>query len=249
MASLPASAQPGGATPSAPDQPPGRRWPSSRRARIVATIVAAAVALGVVVGLATRGPSEPALQRGDVGAIASGVVDKAIEDLRSAPATSAVVYQQILPSLVQIETRSAESRGDGAGFGTGVIVNATGAILTAYHVVDGATTIRLAFVDGTRSIGRIVSTDPANDIAVLLPARPPTPIVPAVLGAPQLPAVSRCDGTMAPWARSTTTWPGSSPRRPPSSAPSTRGRSSSCRRRSRARVTACPRCGTAGSRS
>ena len=179
---MPASAQPGETTPSAPDQPPGRRWASSRRARVVGTIVAATVALGVVVGLATRGPSEPPLRSGDVGAIASGVVDKAIEDLRSAPATSAVVYQQILPSLVQIETRSAASRGDGAGFGTGVIVNAMGAILTAHHVVDGATTIRLAFVDGTRSTGRIVSTDPANDIAVLLPDRPPRPIVPAVLG-------------------------------------------------------------------
>jgi S1-C subfamily serine protease len=179
---VPPSAQPGEATPSAPDQPPGRRWASSRRARVVGAIVAAAVALGVVVGLATRGPSEPPLRTGDVGAIASGVVDKAIEDLRSAPATSAVVYQQILPSLVQIETRGPAASGDGSGFGTGVIVNAMGAILTAHHVVDGATTIRLAFVDGTRSTGRIVSADPANDIAVLLPDRPPRPIVPAVLG-------------------------------------------------------------------
>ena len=122
----------------------------------------------VVVGLATRGPSEPALERADVGTIASDVVDKAIEDLRSAPATSAVVYQQILPSLVQIEARRASATGDDAGgVGTGVIVNASGAILTAFHVVDGATTIRLSFVDGTRSNGQIVSADPENDIAVL----------------------------------------------------------------------------------
>ena len=72
--------------------------------------------------------------------------------------------------------------GDTADLGTGVIVNASGAILTALHVVEGATTIRLFFVDGTRSNGQIVSEDPDNDIAVLVPERPPEPIVPAVLG-------------------------------------------------------------------
>jgi S1-C subfamily serine protease len=184
MARVAASPEPGEATPAAPDQPPHRGRLSSRRARIaIAALLATAIAL-VVVGIATRGPSEPALERADVGTIASDVVDKAIEDLRSAPATSAVVYQQILPSLVQIQASVPSSNGDGAGagLGSGVIVNASGAILTALHVVDDATTIRLAFVDGTRTNGQIVSTDPANDIAVLIPEQPPQPIVPAVLG-------------------------------------------------------------------
>jgi S1-C subfamily serine protease len=147
----------------------------------IAAALTTALALGVV-ALATRGPSEPALERADVGTIASGVVKKAIEDLQAEPATSAVVYQQILPSLVQIQTSGPSSREDSGGLGTGVIVNASGAILTSLHVVDNATTIRLSFVDGTRSNGRIVSTDPGNDIAVLVPERPPQPIVPAVLG-------------------------------------------------------------------
>jgi S1-C subfamily serine protease len=182
MAEVPVSVEPGEAPPAAPDQPPGRRGRLGRRAwlGIAASLVAAVVL--VVVGLETRGPSEPALERADVGAIASDVVGKAIEDLRSAPATSVAVYQQILPSLVQIEARQKSSSGDGGGLGTGVIVNRNGAILTALHVVDGATSIRLSFVDGTRSNGQIVSTDPDNDIAVLVPERPPQPIVPAVLG-------------------------------------------------------------------
>jgi S1-C subfamily serine protease len=180
---VPANVESGEATPAPPDQPPGRSGRSSRRSRIaIAAILATAVALVIVVGLATRGPSEPALERADVGTIAAGVVEKAIDDLRAAPATSAVVYQQILPSLVQIEASGPSSRVDGTGLGTGVIVNASGAILTALHVVDDATTIRLSFVDGTRSNGQIVSTDPDNDIAVLVPERPPQPIVPAVLG-------------------------------------------------------------------
>jgi S1-C subfamily serine protease len=183
MAKVPASPEPGEATPAAPGPAPNRWGRSSRRARLaIATILATVVAL-LAVGLATRGSSDPALERADVGTIASGVVEKAIEDLRAAPATSAVVYRQILPSLVQIETgRSSSTGDDDAGFGSGVIVNASGAILTALHVVDDATSIRLSFVDGTRSNGEIVSADPENDIAVLLPERPPQPIVPAVLG-------------------------------------------------------------------
>jgi S1-C subfamily serine protease len=182
MTRVPASAQPGEATPpAAPDQPAARGG-SKRRAWIATAILATAVALGVVGLVARGGGSEPALERADVGTIASGVVEKAIEDLRAAPATSAVVYQQILPSLVQIEARGPSSREGDAGLGSGVIVNASGAILTAFHVVDDAATIRLAFVDGTRATGQIVSADPANDIAVLVPDRPPDPIVPAVLG-------------------------------------------------------------------
>jgi S1-C subfamily serine protease len=133
--------------------------------------------------LLMRDPGAPPLQRAEVGPIASRVVEKAIEDLKAEPATSAVVYQQILPSLVQIEARRPSSDGaEAGGTGTGVIVNANGAILTALHVVEDAATIRLSFVDGTQSSGQIVSEDPANDIAVLFPERPPQPIVPAVLG-------------------------------------------------------------------
>jgi S1-C subfamily serine protease len=181
MAKVPASAEPGEATPAAPEQPsPRRRRPSRRVVAGIAALVAAGIV--TITALVSRGPSEPAVERADVGAIASGVVDKAIEDLRSAPATSAVVYQQILPSLVHIEARSGSSDDRGAGLGTGVIVNANGAILTSLHVVDDARAIRLSFVDGTRSNGTIVSSDPDNDIAVLVPDRPPQPIVPAVLG-------------------------------------------------------------------
>jgi S1-C subfamily serine protease len=143
-----------------------------------------AVLVALVVGgvvLVTRDSETQALDRAQVGTIASGVVEKAIGDLQAAPATSAVVYQQILPSLVRIETSRA-SDGGGPGLGAGVIVNASGAILTALHVVDGATNIRVGFSDGTRSPAVIATTDSANDIAVLVPQRTPAPIVPAVLG-------------------------------------------------------------------
>jgi S1-C subfamily serine protease len=131
-----------------------------------------------------RRDSPRALDRAQVATVASDVVAKAIERQQAAPATSAVVYQRILPSVVTVETdtKSRSSKTHPEGLGTGVIVNARGAILTAFHVVDGSTNIRVSFVDGTRSRAEIASTDPDNDIAVLVPERAPEPVVPAVLG-------------------------------------------------------------------
>src|SRR5207244_4015988 len=71
---------------------------------------------------------------------------------------------------------------DESSLGTRVIVNARGSILTAFHVVEGATNIRVSFVDGTRSTAEIASVDPVHDIAVLAAERSPEVIVPAVLG-------------------------------------------------------------------
>jgi S1-C subfamily serine protease len=158
-----------------------------RRTRLV--LAAAVAAVVVVVGgivLATTGSPAP-LDREQVGTIASDAVDKAIKEEQAAPATSAVVYRQILPSVVTIETKSPsgkKSKGDhdDLGLGTGVIVNRDGSILTAFHVVDGATSIRVSFFDGTRSKARILSSEPDNDTAVLVAERLPEVIVPAVLG-------------------------------------------------------------------
>jgi S1-C subfamily serine protease len=153
------------------------------RARLA---VGAALAIGVVAGgivLATAGSSStPRLDAAQVGTIATDVAAKAIKDQQSAPATSAVVYQRILPSLVAVEAGSSSTKHDETALGAGVIVNARGSILTAFHVVDGATTIRVSFVDGTRSRAEIAAADPENDIAVLVPERSPEIVVPAVLG-------------------------------------------------------------------
>jgi S1-C subfamily serine protease len=129
----------------------------------------------------TRDASPTPLDQAQVSTIASGVVKKAIENLQSSPAPSAVAYQQILPSLVEIETERS-TNGEASGLGAGVIINANGSIMTALHVVEGATDIRVSFIDGTRASATIVSTDPANDIAVLQPEHGPETIVPAVLG-------------------------------------------------------------------
>jgi S1-C subfamily serine protease len=137
--------------------------------------------IAAVVAVAQR-ESTPPLDEAQARTIASDVVKKAVEDLQSQPATSVTVYQQILPSLVEIEADHPDGNEDATGLGAGVIINARGSILTALHVVDGADSIRVSFVDGTKSAAAVISADPTIDIAVLAPQHNPEVIVPAVLG-------------------------------------------------------------------
>ena len=99
------------------------------------------------------------------------------------PSNSSLVYQIIQPSVVLIQTKGTDANGqpDG-GLGTGVIVNDSGAILTALHVVTGSKEIDITFADGSQSLAVITSSQPDNDIAVLQPNQPPAQIVPATLG-------------------------------------------------------------------
>ena len=87
-----------------------------------------------------------------------------------------------MPSLVFIQIEGENAEGEaGFGLGSGVIVNEAGDILTAHHVVAGATKIEVNFSDGSQSAAEVIAAEPGNDIAVLRPEQPPEIIVPAVL--------------------------------------------------------------------
>jgi S1-C subfamily serine protease len=155
----------------APPRRSSRRW-------VVGSIVVLAI---VALVLARRSSSSEPEQPADLAAVVNGAIEKAIEDLQSAPARSAEVYDAIIPSIVVIQT-DRPSPTTGVGLGTGVIVNDQGAILTALHVVEEATSLKVSFADGTESPATIEATDPDNDIAVLSTELLPDVIVPAVLG-------------------------------------------------------------------
>ena len=124
--------------------------------------------------------SEPDEQANTAGLVKSAI-EKAIEDLQAAPARSAEVYNAIIPSIVVIQT-DRPSSATGVGLGTGVIVNNQGAILTALHVVENATSLKVSFADGTESAASVEAADAENDIAVLITEFLPDVVVPAVLG-------------------------------------------------------------------
>jgi putative serine protease PepD len=95
--------------------------------------------------------------------------------------STAEIYSALAASVVSIEAVAAGSNGESTS-GTGVIVNGDGTILTALHVVEGAESIRVTFVDGTESAATILAAEPKVDIAALGTATLPAILVPAVLG-------------------------------------------------------------------
>ncbi len=54
-----------------------------------------------------------------------------------------------------------------AGLGSGVIVSATGLVLTNNHVVEGADEIEVILNDSRRAVAKVIGTDPDTDLAVL----------------------------------------------------------------------------------
>jgi S1-C subfamily serine protease len=156
------------------------RWRARRalRAGVVLAVFATLVVLLVSNVWASRGPTVSAK---DVNGIVDQKVDTAISQLESGPPAAAQVFAAVRAGLVVIESRHAGSPGT-EDLGTGIIIDTRGDILTALHVVQGGSAIKVTFADGTASPASIKSSDPNHDIAVLTAEQPPSVIVPAVLG-------------------------------------------------------------------
>ena len=113
----------------------------------------------------------------------NNVVASAMASATPRPPDSVRVYQIIQPSLVLIETETHGENGQrDQALGSGTIINENGDILTSLHVVDKATKISLTFADGTKAEGKIISSQPDIDIAMLSSSALPEAVVPAVIG-------------------------------------------------------------------
>jgi S1-C subfamily serine protease len=68
------------------------------------------------------------------------------------------------PGVVDVNTRTAQ----GSSAGTGMVLTATGRVLTNNHVIDGATSILVTVTStGRQYTARVVGTDRTDDVAVL----------------------------------------------------------------------------------
>ncbi len=70
---------------------------------------------------------------------------------------------KVQPSVVQVNVTLSQ----GAGIGSGVIIDKRGFIVTNNHVIAGAQRIEVALLNGTKLTAQLVGTDPASDLAVL----------------------------------------------------------------------------------
>jgi S1-C subfamily serine protease len=109
-------------------------------------------------------------------------VEEILESQTPVPDISAQVYQVILPSLVIVQTDKVGNEQEGFGIGSGVVVNSDAQVLTAYHIVEGSSEIKLAFSDGTNTTATVANAEPDRDIAVLTPAVLPGLVLPATIG-------------------------------------------------------------------
>ena len=166
-------------------EPEGAPPERPRRRRRAVLIVAAVVAVALAAGLWWVSSSGPApVTTADVDQAVQRGIEQAQEAERNVPPEATTAYRMITPSLVTVTTQRTGGATTETGLGSGVVVNAGGAVLTALHVVDGATQIQVDFADGTRAAAQVTASRPEHDVAVLAVDRLPEVVVPAVLAGP-----------------------------------------------------------------
>lgn len=96
-----------------------------------------------------------------------------IEAPREARALSdafAAAAETIRPSVVRLDVE--KQRPPRFGTGAGVIFDAAGHILTASHVIRGASSVMIGLATGGTVTGKVLGTDPVTDVGVVAFERP-----------------------------------------------------------------------------
>ena len=86
------------------------------------------------------------------------------------------IAQRARPAIVQIRVSGAQ----GEGSGSGVVFRSDGHLLTNFHVVDGADSVKVVMANGRELTGAVVGVDRDSDIAVVKVTGGPYPV--ATLG-------------------------------------------------------------------
>ena len=147
-----------------------------RRARIAVPFAVGAIAGATVIGGVALVAHDDGSGAG-VGALAAATPGTAIAS-KAQSLSAEQIYRQDSPGVVDISvTTGAASQngvspfgpsgGSAQAEGTGFVYDTSGNIVTASHVVDGATAIQVRFEDGSVAKATLVGTDPSSDTAVI----------------------------------------------------------------------------------
>jgi putative serine protease PepD len=158
--------------------------------------LAVALAIGVVAGAGVY-----ALSHRSSGSAASSQTRVTVPAQRASSTSSvnslADLYQQDAPGVVDITVQlSSSGSSSSGGFpfgnpqgsqkeeaeGTGFEIDSKGNILTASHVVAGATSIKVMFQDGSTTSATLVGSDKSTDTAVIHVDKPASALHPLTLG-------------------------------------------------------------------
>jgi len=132
---------------------------ATRRKTFVVLAVVCSMVVGGVVGGRLALSDSPSLGTSDQPITTAG---RTVDD---EPAIDvAAVLQTITPSVVTIISNLA----DGRATGTGVVISSDGEILTNAHVVEGADSVSVMFVDSLNPVSaQVLAIDMGNDLALL----------------------------------------------------------------------------------
>ena len=166
---------------------------NSRRRRVLLIaapfVAGAVVGAGVLAGVGVTGPAQPS-----VAPVApSAAVDERLPDdvparrrddlhARTAPASSTSRSRWRRPRRAAAALSPFTPGGSGSqqsqAEGTGYVYDKAGNIITADHVVEGATKITVRFKDGSTAKATLVGTDPSTDTAVIKVSVPSSKLTP-----------------------------------------------------------------------
>src|SRR5699024_11501809 len=94
------------------------------------------------------------------------------------PPDWANIAGEVRPAVVAIQVTGA----NGAGAGSGVVIDDDGRILTNNHVIAGAEKLQIMMVDGRLYQAEVVGADPTTDLAVVQIKDAPDNLTPGTLG-------------------------------------------------------------------
>ena len=155
----------------------GRKWASV----VAMALVFGLVAGGTMFGVNTAAEHLTGRDKAQIGQTrtTSAGTDSSLSDSSAAQGTVAEVAQNAMPSLVTISTMTVEEmrnffggtqQYEVQGAGTGVIVGENDTellIATNYHVVEGASSLSVGFIDEESVEAAVKGTDVDNDLAVV----------------------------------------------------------------------------------
>lgn len=158
----------------------GKKWAMVVSMALVFGLIAGGTMFGVnTVGNMITGTGSHYTQLSQTETAGSSAANSSSDSSSTASGTVAEVAQNAMPSLVTISTMSVEEmqsffggtqQYEVQGAGTGVIVGENDTellIATNYHVVEGATSLSVGFVDEQSVEGAIKGTDVNNDLAIV----------------------------------------------------------------------------------
>jgi putative serine protease PepD len=163
-----------------PTQPPQASPP---RRRFSGRLIVAVIALALAGGAGSGAVSATVLAN-HAPAASSASSSTSTTSTASQRATSASsIYKQVSPGVVTIKTVVTGRFGAaGEAEGSGVVLDASGNILTNNHVIAGAQQIQVVLSDGTTANATVVGTDPAHDLAVIKISVSASKLHPVTLG-------------------------------------------------------------------